>query len=48
MKVSEQIRQRILDAGARFHSNDNIAQYIQEGELDSLVDEVAEHFEKVL
>lgn len=48
MKVSEQIRQRILAAGDRFHSNDNIAQHIQEGELDCLVNEVAEHFEKVL
>jgi GTP cyclohydrolase I len=48
MKVSEQIRQRILDAGARFHSNDNIAEFINDGELDALVNEVAEHFEKVL
>lgn len=48
MKVSEQIRQRILDAGKRFHSNDNIADFIQDGELDILINEVAEHFEKVL
>lgn len=48
MKVSEQIRQRVLDAGARFHSNDNIAQYIEDGELDALIDEVAEHFQQVL
>ena len=48
MKVSEQIRQRILAAGDRFHSNDNIAKHIQEGELDCLVNEVAEHFEEVL
>lgn len=48
MKISEQIRQRILDAGARFHSNDNIAQFINDGELDKLIDEVAIEFQDVL
>lgn len=48
MKVSEQIRQRVIEAGARFHSNDNIADFIQHGELDILVNEVAAHFEDVL
>jgi len=48
VKISEQIRQRILDAGARFHSNDNIAEYINDGELDQLVDEVATEFQDVL
>jgi GTP cyclohydrolase I len=48
MKVSEQIRQRILAAGVRFHSNDNIADYINDGELDALVDEVAAEFQDVL
>lgn len=48
MKISEQIRQRVLAAGARFHSNDNIADFINEGELDLLIDEVAKEFQDVL
>lgn len=48
MKVSDQIRQRILEAGARFHSNDNIADFIEDGEMDALVDEVAAEFQGVL
>jgi GTP cyclohydrolase I len=39
--ISDAIRNRIKTAGARFHANDNISDYIQEGELDKLVDEVA-------
>ena len=38
-KQSEIIRERIEAAGARFHSNDNIADFIDgEKELDLLVD----------
>ena len=48
MKISEKIRQRILAAGARFHSNDNIADYIEDGEMELLVDEVAKEFQDVL
>ena len=48
MKISEKIRQRILAAGARFHSNDNIADYFEDGEMDLLVDEVAKEFQDVL
>lgn len=47
-KISETIRNRIKEAGARFHSNDNIALYLKVGELDQLVDEVAEQFQGVL
>jgi len=39
-KVSARIRQRISDAGARFFANDNIADFIEPGELDGLLDEV--------
>lgn len=47
--ISEVIRTRITEANTdRFFANDNIAQYIEEGELDLLVDEVAEKFEAVL
>ena len=48
MKISETIRRRLIDAGQRFHSNDNIADHINDFELDQLVDEVAEQFQGVL
>ncbi|WP_047249762.1 GTP cyclohydrolase I [Chromobacterium subtsugae] len=38
--VSQKIRYRLKQAGARFHANDNIAAFIEEGELDALQDEV--------
>lgn len=47
-KISDTIRTRIKSKGAKFHSNSNIAEFIQDGELDKLVDEVAEKFEGVL
>jgi GTP cyclohydrolase I len=46
--LSHVIRERIQQAGARFHANDNIADFINFGELDLLVDEVAHKFEGVL
>ena len=47
--TSATIRARINAAGARFHSNDNISQFINdESELEDLVDEVAEKFQEVL
>ena len=46
--LSEIIRERIQGAGARFHSNDNIAEFFKPGELDELVDEVAERMQAVL
>ena len=48
MKISEKIRQRIKEAGARFHSNDNISNYIKEGELEELQAEVQAGFQDVL
>ena len=36
MKTSEKIRQRLKEKGIRFHSNDNIADFIHEGELEIL------------
>jgi GTP cyclohydrolase IA len=38
--VSVKIRERIKAARHRFHSNDNIAEFIQPGELELLLDEV--------
>jgi GTP cyclohydrolase I len=46
--LSQVIRDRINAAGARFHSNDNIAEFVQEGELEGLVDEVAAKMQGVL
>ena len=39
--LSTIIRRRIQAKKARFHANDNIAQFIQPGDLEGLVDEVA-------
>lgn len=38
--VSRRIRDRLRAAEARFHANDNIAEYIESGELDLLQSEV--------
>lgn len=40
--ISTRIRQRIRQAGARFHANDNIARFIEPGELELLQQEVEE------
>lgn len=46
--ISEVIRQRLQKAGRRFYANDNIAEFIEPGELDLLQAEVEEKFQKVL
>jgi GTP cyclohydrolase I len=46
--VSERIRRRLRHEGRRFHANDNIAEFIEPGELDELVDEVAAKMQAVL
>ena len=46
--ASERIRARIQAAGPRFHANDNIAAFIQPGELDELQNEVQGHLAGVL
>jgi GTP cyclohydrolase I len=46
--VSVKIRQRILAARKRFNANDNIAEFIEPGELDRLLDEVTGKMEGVL
>ncbi len=38
--VSVKIRERIQAARKRFHANDNIAEFIEPGELEALLDEV--------
>jgi GTP cyclohydrolase IA len=46
--VADRIRERIRKAGVRFHANDNIAAYIEDGELAELQLEVAEKLAEVL
>lgn len=46
--VSARIRERIRSAKRRFHANDNIAEFIQPGEMDELLDEVQSRMKDVL
>ncbi|GDX56221.1 GTP cyclohydrolase I [Comamonadaceae bacterium] len=46
--VSVKIRERIVAARKRFHANDNIADFIEPGELDRLLDEVQSKMQGVL
>jgi len=46
--VSQRIRERLSAEKQRFHANDNIAAYIQPGELDELLREVCVKMEGVL
>ncbi|SCK28563.1 GTP cyclohydrolase I [Vogesella sp. LIG4] len=46
--VSTRIRERLKGAQRRFHANDNIADFIEPGELDELLDEVEGKMREVL
>ncbi|MDI1246870.1 MAG: GTP cyclohydrolase I, partial [Rhodoferax sp.] len=46
--VSVKIRERVLAARKRFHANDNIADFIEPGELELLLDEVEAKMKGVL
>ncbi len=46
--ISEVIKERIREAGVEYHASDNIAEYIREGELEQLQDELTKKFEGVL
>ena len=48
LPVSARIRARILQAGQRFHANDNIAAFLQPGEIEQLLDEVEGKMRAVL
>lgn len=48
MKASERIRYRLVNAGYRFHANDNIADFVEDGELDELQAEVQVHMQAAL
>ena len=46
--VAEKIRERLREANQRFHANDNIAAFIQDGELEALQLEVEQKIRGVL
>ena len=48
METSQKIKQRLKEAGKRFWAGDNISDFIEEGEKQQLVDELAPKFEAVL
>ena len=48
MKISQKIKERLDAAGAREWANDNISDYIEEGEKQLLIEEAMPAFESVL
>ena len=48
LAASERIRQRLVAAGHRHHANDNIAAYVEDGEVDELLAEVEARMREVL
>jgi len=47
-RASERIRERLQQAGQRFFANDNIAEFIEPGEIEELLTEVQEQMSGVL
>ncbi len=48
LAASDRIRYRLIGAGCRYHANDNIAAFIEDGELDELKAEVEAKMQEVL
>ena len=48
MPASERIRYRLISAGCRHHANDNIAAFVQDGEIEELKAEVQQKMQAVL
>lgn len=46
--VSTEIRKRLIDSNKKFFSNDNIASALQPGDINSIIEEVAEKMEAVM
>ncbi|MFN0184274.1 MAG: GTP cyclohydrolase I [Aquabacterium sp.] len=46
--VSERVRWRLINAGCRFHANDNIAAHLRPGDIDEMKTEVQGHLQQVL
>tara|TARA_B100000424_G_C22907110_1_gene482527 strand:+ start:46 stop:735 length:690 start_codon:yes stop_codon:yes gene_type:complete len=47
-QTSKEITQRLKEAGKRFWAGDNISEFIKEGEIEKLIDELTPKFESVL
>ena len=47
MKISQKIKERCKAAGARAWANDNISDYMEEGEKQLLIEEAMPAFENV-
>ena len=48
MKISEEIKQRLVKAGQRFYAGDNISSVLEPGDKQKLIDELVPSFEQVL
>ena len=48
MTITKEITARLIASKKRFHANDNISEFIKEGELELLEKELTEKFEEVL
>jgi GTP cyclohydrolase I len=48
LPASERVRYRLVGAGCRHHANDNIADFIKDGELDEIQAEVQAKLQEVL
>ena len=48
LPASQRVRDRLRSAGTRFHANDNIADFIEDGELVAIESEVAAKAEEML
>jgi GTP cyclohydrolase I len=48
LSASDRIRYRLIGANCRYHANDNIAAYIEDGEIDELKAEVEAKMQEVL
>ena len=48
LSASQRVRERLRSAGTRFHANDNIADYLEGGELEAIEGEVAAKAQEML
>ena len=48
LPASQRVRDRLRSAGTRFHANDNIADYLEDGDLEAIESEVAAKAEEML
>jgi GTP cyclohydrolase I len=48
MATSDKVRERIEAAGRRYHANDNIAEFLEDGELEEIQAEVERNMQVVL